>query len=215
MGTLKAARQTPASPNQSSMARQTGENDVQTHAVDYVAGDVSKSAPSAPEVTHGLTLRSAQLTLAVLLGLKRIENRHFSMRPGWYVLHTGTKMSSHESQRALLASVPNMPAEAELPHGAIVGAFEISHVLTLDECEETEPWAFGPVCNVIRSVVRLERPVPHTGALSVWTIDSEAIDDVRLQLSQAVVHKNDLTNLPPPPAVFEKLKVKALRSRSY
>ena len=178
-------------------------------------GDGSKSAPSAPQVTHGLTLRSAQLTLAVLMGLKRVENRHFSMRPGWYVLHTGTKMSSHESQQALLASVPNMPAEAALPHGAIVGAIEISHVITLDECEETEPWAFGPVCNVIRSVARLERPILHAGALSLWSIGSEAIDEVRLQLSQAVIHNNDLTHLPPPPAMFEKIKVKGLRSRRY
>ena len=125
------------------------------------------AASALGEVTHGITLRGALLTHTILDGVKRVENRHFRMQQGWYVLHTGAKMSSHESQHALLASLVNAPDEKDLPHGAIVGAIEISHALSLEQCSAAEPWAFGPVCNVIRSVVRLERPVEHLGALSL------------------------------------------------
>tara|TARA_B110000046_G_scaffold36971_1_gene40346 strand:- start:659 stop:1129 length:471 start_codon:yes stop_codon:yes gene_type:complete len=149
-------------------------------------------------VTHGLTLRGAVLTYAILKGIKRVENRHFHMQPGWYVLHTGAKMSSHESQRTLLASLIDAPDEKDLPHSAIVGAVEISHDLSLEQCRATEPWAFGPVCNVIRSVVCMERPVAHRGALSLWAIDPEVLEGVRTQLQAAPVRVNDLSHLPPP-----------------
>jgi hypothetical protein len=148
-------------------------------------------------VTHGLTLRGAVLTYAILEGIKRVENRHFRMQPGWYVLHTGAKTSSHESQHALLSSLTDAPHEMSLPHCAIVGAIEISHALAIEDCA-ADPWAFGPVVNVIRSVVRLERPVPHRGFLSTWEIDVEVREDVRQQLISAPLHINDISHLPPP-----------------
>ena len=90
-------------------------------------GDKITGAAAATEVTHGITLRGAQLTWAILRGVKKVENRHFRMSPGWYALHTGQKTSSHESQHELIASVAEMPPETELPHGAIVGAIKITH----------------------------------------------------------------------------------------
>ena len=148
-------------------------------------------------MTHGLTLRGAVLTYAILAGIKRVENRSFRMQPGWYVLHTGLKTSSHESQHALLSTLTNAPPEMSLPHGSIVGAIEISHALAIEDCA-ADPWAFGPVVNVIRSVVRLERPVPHRGALSLWKIDMEVREDVRQQLISAPRRMNDISHLPRP-----------------
>lgn len=156
-----------------------------------------KAAPRASEVHHGVTLRGAQLTHAILVGAKRVENRHFKMQPGWYALHTGASTSAPESQHALIAAVPSMPSEASLPHSCIVGAIEITHSLDISQCAN-EPWAFGPVVNVIGSVVRLERPVPHKGALSLWRIQADAADDVHAQLASASVGRNDMTHLPPP-----------------
>jgi hypothetical protein len=155
------------------------------------------AAPSASEVHHGVTLRGAQLTFAVLAGAKRVENRHFRMQPGWYALHTGASTSAHESQHALIAAVPGMPSEASLPHSCIVGVIEITHSLDISQCAN-EPWAFGPVVDVIGSVIRLERPVPHRGALSLWTVQPEAADAVRAQLTSAAVLRNDTTHLPSP-----------------
>lgn len=40
-------------------------------------------AMSPGTVTHAFTLRGAQLTHAVLIGEKRVENRHFVLKPGW------------------------------------------------------------------------------------------------------------------------------------
>ena len=145
-------------------------------------------------VTHGLTLRGAQLSWAILNGDKRVENRHFRMQPGWYALHTGAKRDSHESQLPLLAGVGGVPAEEDLPHSAIVGAFKVSHALT-EQSKPTEPWAFGPVVNVLSAVCRLERPVPHRGALSVWCIEQDALESVREQLRNAAVLTNDISHL--------------------
>ena len=155
------------------------------------------AAACVDAVTHGLTLRGAVLTYAILAGIKRVENRSFRMQPGWYVLHTGLKTSSHESQHALLSTLTNAPPEMSLPHGSIVGAIEISHALAIEDCA-ADPWAFGPVVNVIRSVVRLERPVPHRGALSLWKIDMEVREDVRQQLISAPRRMNDISHLPRP-----------------
>ena len=124
-------------------------------------------------------------------------------------------MLLHESQHALLASLRAMPGEASLPHCAIVGAVQISHALSFDECKGTEPWAFGPVCNVIQAVATLQQPEAHRGALSLWRIDAAALEDVRSQLSEACVHTNDLSHLPPPPAIARTIKVKGATSRAY
>lgn len=157
-------------------------------------------AANAAEVTHGLTLRGAQLTYAILCGAKRVENRHFRMTPGWYALHTGAKTTAHELQHDLLAELAAtsaMPDEASLPHSAIVGAIKISHALELEQCAG-EPWAFGPIVNVISGVKELGRHVPHRGALSVWRIDDEEREEVRSQLTEATERVNDISHLLPP-----------------
>ena len=132
----------------------------------------------------------------MLAGVKRVENRHFRMKPGWYALHTGAKTSSHESQDPLLNAAEGMPREADLLALGIVGVIEISHSLGLDECVAKEPWAFGPVVNVIRSVCRLPQPVAHRGALSVWRIDADVREQVLAQLPEAQVFQNDISHLP-------------------
>ena len=161
-------------------------------------------AQSASEVTHAFTLKGAQLTLAVLSGIKRVENRHFQMKPGWYAVQTGASTRSHESQYPLLDAIPGMPAEEDLPHSAIVGAVRITHALSLEQCAGEE-WAFGPVVNVIGAVCRLREPVPHRGALSLWRIRDDVLDDVQAQLADATIFDNHTSHLPPPneaPATF-------------
>ena len=168
-------------------------------------------ADSPHGITHGITLRGAQLTHAILLGHKKVENRHFAMKPGWYALHTGAKASAHESQHALLAAItPRLPDEMALPHSSIVGAIRISHALTLEQCAHAEPWAFGPVVNVIDQYITLERPIPHRGALSVWRVGSEVVEELRSQLLQGTVHENGIQHLPPPSAQPERMNVKKL-----
>jgi hypothetical protein len=124
-----------------------------------------------------------------------------------YALHTGTSLTSHESQRPLLAALEGVPAERELPHGSIVGAIEVTHALTLEQCA-ADKWAFGPVCNMIRSVVRLPLPLPHKGALSVWKVADETRAALRELVSAAPVKLNGLLHFPPPSAAPLKFDVR-------
>jgi len=159
----------------------------------------SNAAALPQHVTHGLTLKGAQLAYALLRGPKCIENRDFRLKPGWYALHAGASMQALESQRELLAKVPGMPPEADLPHSAIIGAIRVSHVLSLEQCQSNE-WAFGPLCNVVDAVALLKTPVPHSGALSVWQISAEARQEVHDQLASAPVIPKDVSHLPGPNA---------------
>ena len=139
-----------------------------THTASNVTATPSScTGAAAPgEITHALTLRSAQLTYALLRGPKCIENRDFRMQPGWYALHTGEQTEPLASQRPLLAKMQSLPLEADLPHSAIVGAIRVSHTLTLGQCT-ADAWAFGPMCNVVDASISLDTPIQHTGALSV------------------------------------------------
>ena len=158
----------------------------------------SRPGACAADVSHAFTLKGGQLTYSVMHGVKRVENRHFAMRPGWYGLHTGVSLRSHESQYPLLAGVEGLPAEETLAHGCLVGAVCISHALTLEQCQVSEPWAFGPVVNLISAYASLDTPVEHKGALSLWRIGDEAREELRSQLAHATVVHNDLSHLPPP-----------------
>ena len=105
---------------------------------------------------------------------------------------------------ALLESVAGMPAESDLPHGAIVGAIRISHALNLEQCAN-EPWAFGKVVNVISAVCRLAKPIDQSGALSAWPVDVDALAQMQVQLAAATISHNDISHLPGPaaqPAAF-------------
>ena len=155
-------------------------------------------AASPGEVTHAFTLRGAQLSHAILASLKRIENRHFRLAPGWYALHSGLNSEAQPKARAQLDKVKwLLPEENTLPHGKIVGAVKISHSLTLGECE-SDPWAIGPVCNVIEAVCVMTKPVMHRGALSIWKIGTNVLAEVQKQLSTAPVKTNDISDLLPP-----------------
>lgn len=155
-------------------------------------------APSS--VTHGLTMKGAQLTWALLEGIKPVENRHMRLRSGWLVLHTGTGKLREERQRELAVLCPGIPAERELPHGFIMGAVKIERHATVADCAGTpsEKWASGPVVNVVSAFCRLADPVPHKGALGLWAIDAAVLQRVRDGFAAAAVVHADPSRLPPP-----------------
>ena len=65
----------------------------------------------------------------------------------------------------------------------------------MEQCKAVEPWAFGPVVNVIGEVRLLTRPIAHRGALSLWRIDADVLDDLHAQLDSASTRVNDLSHL--------------------
>ena len=130
------------------------------------------------------------------------------------MLHTGKGKDT--LQRPQLDALHG-PAEASLPHGAVVGALKVSHSLSLEQCGG-DAWATGPVCNVVAATAELATPVPMNGALGVWPLGADALASVRAGLAAADVRVNDVARFPGPaasPAKFDRPERKpAKRART-
>ena len=128
-----------------------------------------------------------------------IENRTVSLPAGWIAIHTGVGKLDPEHERKVRSLLPNVPPEALLPHGCIVGACRIDRATSVQACMGTDAqvWATGPVCNVVGAVCKLSRPVPHKGALGLWPIDAAVLVSVQAQLREATVREADPARLPP------------------
>ena len=195
-----AARAAPAAAKrQKGQTAPSGKRQKKAPALPTPKGKVEGIKPGPAvrpsEVTTAITIKGAQLAWAILRGFKRVENRAFTMRAGWYAVHTGKAESVIESQRSLLEGVASLPSEETLPHSVIVGAIEISHALRMPQCQH-EPWASGEIVNVIVRYCNMSTPVAHSGALSTWLIADEAIAQVQAQLSTSMVCENDISHLP-------------------
>jgi hypothetical protein len=155
-------------------------------------------AASPSLVTHGLTLKGAQLNWAILQRRKTVENRSIRLPPGWIVLHTGVGKLDPVRSAEIAVQCPDIPPEATLPHGVIVGAMRVDRACTVADCAATPaaPWAHGPICNVIGAVVRLTEPVPHKGSLGLWPLSADVLPHVRSALDAAPVLENDPAVLP-------------------
>ena len=215
---VRSLRSTGAATAAKAAAAASTEASASTGAATAAAGSgAAASSPAAAElahVTHAITLKGARLSWAILEGHKTIENRTIRLRPGWYVLHTGKGKDT--LQRPQLDAL-NGPAEASLPHGAVVGALKVSHSLSLEQCGG-DAWATGPVCNVVAATVELATPVPMNGALGVWPLGADALASVRAGLAAADVRVNDVARFPGPaasPAKFDRPERKpAKRART-
>ena len=150
------------------------------------------AAPSPCCITHGITLRGAQLSWAILHQRKTIENRSVRLSPGWFALHTGVGTIAAARAAEIAAQCPDVPTEASLPHGAIVGAFRIDGACKVADCvgAPSEPWALGPVCNVIGAVCLLPTPIPHRGSLGCWPVHADQLAELRVALADCPVREN-------------------------
>ena len=62
--------------------------------------------------------------------------------------------------------------------GLLAGAVHILHSLDVKHCAG-EPWAFGPIVNVIDAYIKLPLPIEHVGALSLWRIGEHVLNNVQ------------------------------------
>ena len=85
------------------------------------------SAADLPvEVSKAITVQGARLAEAIMLGIKNIENRLFSMKPGWYALHVGRQLEHPDpSINIILDSCPEVAPALKLPVSAVVGIIHI------------------------------------------------------------------------------------------
>lgn len=155
------------------------------------------------EISHFLTIKGARLTWAILHRYKLIENRAYPLPKGWIGLHVGSGKLDPERDAELVRLCKDIPREADLPHGVILGAVRIDGSCSVAECEGTslEPWALGKVCNIIGAVCALPEPVAHSGALWLWEPDAAALTAVRAGLRESPILENDPVHLPRPSAL--------------
>lgn len=128
-------------------------------------------------VTHAMSLGSAQLAWLTMQGHRQLDNRPASFgvqHEGWVALHvvkTPRELRGREAEWLADLKLPDegeeaLPAEDDLPHGAVVGAVRIDKVVTdksLWEGDERPAWAQGPCCFVIGATVRLTQPLRVAG----------------------------------------------------
>ena len=158
--------------------------------------------PPAPCVRRAITLRGPELSEAILLGHKDIENRHINLGVRWVALHTGQGSIEPELGALIEHLSPGLPPAQTCPKGAVVGVCFVQGALTFEalrqeqgcgsDCEPAaqrhsptcrlSPYAIGPVCNIISMAVRLPRPVSCKGQLGCWRLPLAVRQEVEEQL---------------------------------
>jgi hypothetical protein len=110
---------------------------------------------------------------------KRVENR--SWKPprtilGQYVaLHSAKSWSEEDRDFIAEAMGLTVPRKSDFPHSEI---FAVCRVMGYATSESQLPplqqvWFFGPYGWLLTNFVKLVRPVPCAGALSLWSFDDK------------------------------------------
>ena len=112
-------------------------------------------------VTHAFTLADPTPAWLILNGVKRIENRNFAIRPGWYAVHVSQKSRVTKEREASLRGMhAAMPAAATVRCGCIHGLCYVRGVIdAAAACED--PWydAAYTRANEITAYMPFEQPV--------------------------------------------------------
>ena len=165
---------------------------------------LSTGADRPQEITHAFCLKGFDLVYSMLGGerdcegkiiaSKHIENRHGRMAPGYYAVlcGKGTKGVTKERYDKCKSILPSMFilnwGDKNIEHilGKIVGVVRIAYSLPFELCKD-DPWAEGPVCNVISHAGWFVSGIPCKGNLGAFPIPSEVLAQVRFQASIASI----------------------------
>lgn len=121
---------------------------------------------------------------------KDVENRDWQ-RPVKYrgpiLIHTGLGTGEIKELDQFARTSPDYPLIEmlrplmpfkDLPRGVILGQAELIDCLPRAEFLRRygpSPWAFGPMCLVIRNARKLARPIPYKGALGLFDVPDSVI----------------------------------------
>ena len=106
---------------------------------------------------------------------KPVENRSWSVKPGWIILHAGVGQPGSIDEELLAAVYKHYeiltPFSSVLP-GHVVGAIFVHSVMecTNDIRLQYAPHAVGPLCWIIGDVIKLTTPLPASGKLGLWKL---------------------------------------------
>jgi len=116
-------------------------------------------------------------------GEKRVENR------SWTTGYRGPLAIHAGRSRVWMEKCPDaVPADRELPFGAIVGLVDLVKVIRFSELESysrnvpgyewlrTHVYASGPLCWILANARRFERPIPWRGSQRLWNVPDRVIE---------------------------------------
>lgn len=150
---------------------------------------------------RALTVRQPYAA-AIMAGVKPVENRIWKreLPPGglWIGIHAGLR--SVKVDVGLVADmticggwVKPMPPIVEMPFGALLGLAHVSEIcapedlpLWIADDPHFQWWASGPWCWVVDQVAPLAEPIPMRGALGLWRVPMELLDDAALEVLRGV-----------------------------
>lgn len=135
---------------------------------------------------------------AILYGGKRVENRPWKPWPqiiGENILiHAGVKYDKKGAAWMKDKGLYIPPEDHWCPLGCIVGMARVvgyvekplvhfhGGIRGREEEILKDPWFWGPVGWILDGVVAFRRPVPRSGALSLWKVEGETLELVQREM---------------------------------
>lgn len=119
----------------------------------------------------------------IAMGIKRIENRTWATKHrGPIAIHAGkskklyglcqVKGDFYPLESLEIPYSKARPLSME-PFGAIIAVGVIADCFHIRDRVNTDPWATGPYCWVLESMVQLESPIPYSGQQLLWELNSD------------------------------------------
>eukprot|EP01006_Ploeotia_vitrea_P060392 TRINITY_DN75821_c0_g1_i1.p1 TRINITY_DN75821_c0_g1~~TRINITY_DN75821_c0_g1_i1.p1 ORF type:complete len:185 (+),score=12.95 TRINITY_DN75821_c0_g1_i1:84-638(+) len=122
---------------------------------------------------------------AIIDGRKRVENRSWGLRPGWYALHTNITNISAPKWKGVREHIAKWPPPVgettTVPAGHLVALFKISGHYVLAEGSPVDVWTTGPVVNEIAEVRKLDTAIKVAkGNAGLWYVkDGQTVATLR------------------------------------
>ena len=167
------------------------------------------SIESRPElVSHAITMKGPDIAASILMGGKDVENRGFALEGQWICVHVGKGPVPANLKRLLYHLIPSLDSST-FPRGCIVGMVFLSTSWSLAEYREyvgctdacvfedsplstprhtqscrCNPFATGPVVNLIKHRIVFNDPIECSGQLGKWPLPAEQHTAVRKVLKE-------------------------------
>lgn len=114
---------------------------------------------------------------AICAGLRDVENRTWSTDyRGQIAIHASSKPIE---KGRFDGSLDN----SQFTRGAIIGVVDLIDVVELTEALESDRWAKGPICWLLRNGVLFDEPIPAKGKMQLYGLAEDVANAVRNRLS--------------------------------